>query len=671
MALVRARYVAGPKAVIVLLVIAVALCLGTLIYVQHATNLIVSRDMQTAVSLSEIAGQFDHEDGNLYRLLVDEAANGRTSDSSIRLAAIQQRIANISADLSAQRDMLAPKERANASRIIAELHKYSEAVTVVSSMLEINFTTTVAMLRPFRENADSVLVEIKRIAAAGIKDASGHAEAAAWRTRLLVAVVTGAVLIVAGLSYVWLTLAAERGRQLSEEIRRRSIAEKEALQLARTDSLTGLVNRRVFTAEMEAAIAAASDAGDQLSVVLIDLDGFKGVNDTYGHAAGDVVLTSVSERLRFVFGPNSLIARLGGDEFAALLLAGEHDNENPLSLPRRASQALHQSLIWRNNTIEIGASIGASVYPIHGKRPDELLHAADIAMYEAKRAREGGVCLFSPRMEEDRFEQRRLEEELSVGIANGEVVPYYQPIIRFIDNQLCGFEVLARWQHPRRGLLGPEAFLRVAEKSGQITDMTKAILRQACADALLMPEHLRIAINISPIQLEEPQIAEMLIAIIRGAGIAPNRVEIEITEDAVMDDVVTAERVLQTLRASGISIALDDFGTGYSSLSNLRRLRFDKIKIDQSFVRSLTTSIESEKLVDAIIGLALSFDMKITAEGVEDEAAAGLLARKGCTQGQGWLFGKPACINETLSLIEPVPRTGTDQSVANFFSICV
>jgi EAL domain-containing protein (putative c-di-GMP-specific phosphodiesterase class I) len=172
----------------------------------------------------------------------------------------------------------------------------------------------------------------------------------------------------------------------------------------------------------------------------------------------------------------------------------------------------------------------------------------------------------------------------------------------------------------------------------------------------MMPEHLRLAINISPTQLEEPRLAETLIEIIKVAGVRPSRIEIEITEDAVMDDVATAERVLQTFRASGVSIALDDFGTGYSSLSNLRRLKFDKIKIDQIFVKSLATSVESEKLVDAILGLAFSFDMKITAEGIEDAAAAEMLARKGCTQGQGWLFGKPACVDHTLSLIDLQPR---------------
>ncbi|QXT35413.1 EAL domain-containing protein [Sphingomonas sanguinis] len=606
--------------------------------------------MQTAIALSEIASSFDHEDGNLYRLMVDEAANGHKRDSVARLAHIQSRIAAISIALSRQQTRLPPAERARARRIVLELHKYGEAVNVVSSMLEIDFATSVGMLRPFRANADHVLNEMKGIATSGIADANRHAEAATLRTRLLAALVTVAVLIVAALSYLWLALAAKRGQQLHAEIMRRGEAEREALQLAQTDALTGIMNRRVFNDELRSAMDAARAVGSALTIVLVDLDGFKEINDTYGHAAGDTVLRTVAQRLRIVFGPASIVARLGGDEFAVLLLDAQ-DGCDPLELPQRASQVLRQTLTWRDNAITIGASIGVSVFPQNGTHPDELLHAADIAMYEAKRNRTGGACLFLPRMEEERVAQRLLEEELRIGIQRGEIKPFYQPIIDFSDGALCGFEVLARWQHPKRGLLTPGAFIRVAETTGQITELTKAILRQACRDALLMPDHLRLAVNISPTQLEEPRLAETLIDIIHQEGVSPTRIEIEITEDAVMDDVVTAERVMQTFRSAGLSIALDDFGTGYSSLSNLRRLRFDKIKIDQSFVQSLPTSIESEKLVDAIIGLAFSFGMKITAEGVEDPVAAEILARKGCTQGQGWLYGMPTPLEQTLTIL--------------------
>lgn len=643
------QYIAGPKAVIVLLVLAVTLCLGTLIYVQHANSLIVDHDMQTAVSLSEIAARFDHEDGNLYRLLVDASATGRAADSGKRLEDIRYRISQISADLVRQREALDPQNGRRAAQVVAELNKYDEAVAVVSSMLEVDFTASVAMLRPFRANADRVLAEIKAIAASGIADAHHHAEAAAWRTRWLVAFVTAAVLIVAALSYVWLALAAERGVQLRAEIKRRGEAEQEALVLARTDPLTGLVNRREFGSTLENAIEAAPSAGNGLSIVLIDLDGFKDANDTHGHAAGDTVLKTVAHRLHGICGPGSTVARLGGDEFA-VLVPDEESIDAGMALARQASDVLHQPLVWRSNMITVGASIGVSRFPNDGIAAGDLLHAADIAMYEAKRGSKGGVCLFSPSMEAERLERRRLEQELRDGIDRDEVKPFYQPLVRFSDDDLCGFEILARWQHPRLGLLPPDTFIRLADSTGQITAMTKSILRQACVDARQIPDHLRLALNISPSQFEEPGLAEALIEIIHSEGVSPSRFEIEITEDAVMDDIVAAERVLEIFRKSGISVALDDFGTGYSSLSNLRRLRFDKIKIDRSFVQTLSTSVESEKLVDAIISLALSFGMKVTAEGIEDPVAAAMLLQKGCTQGQGYFFGKPASFGEVVEL---------------------
>ncbi|RYE92345.1 MAG: diguanylate cyclase, partial [Oxalobacteraceae bacterium] len=338
------------------------------------------------------------------------------------------------------------------------------------------------------------------------------------------AFVTGAVLIVAGLSYVWLALAAERGVQLRAEIKRRGEAEQEALLLARTDALTGLVNRREFGRAMEKAIEAAIVKTGLLAVVLIDLDGFKDANDMYGHAAGDTVLKIVAHRLHTVFSVHSTIARLGGDEFA-ILIAEDEDCSRAMALAEQASGALHQPLAWRNNMISVGASIGIACFPGDGGDASELLHAADIAMYEAKRGAKGGVRQFSPSMEAERINRRLLEQELREGIAAGEIQPFYQPLVRLSDNGLCGFEVLARWQHPRLGLLSPDAFIRMAESTGQITDMTKSILRQACMDARKIPSNLRLSVNISPTQFEEAGLAEALLAIIIDENVSPARVE--------------------------------------------------------------------------------------------------------------------------------------------------
>lgn len=637
----RLQRAIGPKLIIVLLVFAAALCLGTLIYVQHENQRIINRDMQTAVTLSEIAARFDHEDGNLYRLMVDEAASHHSAMLLEQVGSIQQRIHRISADLKAERYLMSERDKARAALVIAEINKYNEAVGVVSSMLELDFATSAAMLRPFRQNADRVLVEVREIASTGIADAHRHAALAAARTRLLVAAVVVAVLIVAVLSYLWLALASRRGIQLGREMKRRSDAEREALLLARTDALTGLINRRAFNAELGSAIKQASEDHTEFAVLLLDLDDFKEANDVHGHAAGDAVLVSAADRLRTVFNDGDEIARLGGDEFAVLVHS--YDDVNTiLSLATAAGALLQMPTGWEGNAIRVGASIGIARFPVDGTVADALLHAADIAMYEAKNRKKGGVRLFLPAMEADRVERRQLEVEMRIGLDAAEFLPFYQPIVRLSDGRLDGYEVLARWQHPRLGILPPAAFLKMAEETGQITNLTRHLLRQTCRDLRNMADGLRFAVNISPVQLGETGLVETILDIVHEEGVDPSRLEIEITEDAVMDDLASAERAIDAFRTSGMTIALDDFGTGYSSLSNLQRLKFDKLKIDQSFVKDLDRRPESRKLVEAIIGMALSLGMNTTAEGIEDEGAAVLLASLGCTQGQGFYFGHSA-----------------------------
>ena len=643
------RSITVPKLIIILLVVAAALCLGSLVYLQYENSSIVERDMQSAVALSEIAARFDHEDGNLYRLMLDEAVDGRSPQVAQDIQRIRGQIAQIAKDLEAQQRFLAAEERRRAASVVTEIRQYDEAVGVVSSMLELDFATSVAMLRPFRENADRVLSEVKSIATSGIAKAHAHAGLAALRSRILVAIISVVILLVAVLSYLWLALAAQRGAQLQEEMKRRGDAEREALLLARTDTLTGLANRRVFNAELVQALAQNQDNRSSLAVILLDLDRFKEANDSFGHAAGDAVLTETAERLRRFFGEEAVIARLGGDEFAVLATSESDDEAVVTAQARIASSLLQQPVIWRDNSITVGASIGIARYPIDATEADALLHAADLAMYRAKAVRNGGVQLFSPALEIERASRRRLEEELRAGARACEIRPFYQPIVRLGSGELAGYEVLARWQHPRLGLLSPSAFIRIAEDSGQITDITCSLLRQTCRVARTMPKDLTFSINISPVQLVEPDLATALIEIIHQEKVDPSCIEIEITENAVMDDIGKVESVLAQFRASGMTIALDDFGTGYSSLSNLQRLKFDKLKIDQSFVHVLQSSQESQKLVEATIALALSLGMSITAEGVEDAEAAAFLAERGCTYGQGWLFGRPAPFEQIVT----------------------
>ncbi|WP_237481063.1 putative bifunctional diguanylate cyclase/phosphodiesterase [Lichenibacterium dinghuense] len=448
------------------------------------------------------------------------------------------------------------------------------------------------------------------------------------------------------LSFCWLVLAFHRGRKLRMEMASREEAETRALGLARTDVLTGLLNRRAFMDELRAAVAMP---GDGFVMVLLDVDDLRTINDLQGHASGDAALQSVGRRLAEAVGEGGLAARLGGDEFAALIR-----NAAPATPPHEAVERLTAGLrspATSGATAGPRASIGAAIFPLDGGDAEALLQAADAAMSSARR--EGGDALrfFDPRLEAERGERRRREAELRSGIDGGEVRPFYQPIVRLADGGICGFEVLARWMHPRLGLLPPSEFIGLAEASGQITALTESLLRQACGDIGRLPASLRLAINVSPTQFSEPLLAERLIDIVRAAGVSASRVEIELTEDALIRDIDLAAAVIATFRASGMTIALDDFGTGFSGLSTLRRLRFDKLKIDRSFVGTVLESDESRKLVEAILHLARSFGLAVTAEGIEDEAVLEALSANGCEQGQGYLFGKPMPFESAARLV--------------------
>lgn len=644
------KLAAAPGAIFALILISITLSLVGMVYAQHANTTIVDHDMETVAGLGAIAARFDHQDGDLSRLMVDKAAAGKTVAVAERAAMIGRRLVGVRSDLLELQNDMPPGERVHIREVVSQIDNYADAVSVVSSMLDVDFASSVTMLAPFRRNAAGVIANVNAMVASGIAEAREHANHAAARTKLLVVLVSAAMCVVAVLSLVWLTLATQRAISLRDEMRLRGTAEANAITLARHDGLTGLFNRRVFVEEILRAIAYVTEAnGGGFAIVLIDLDRFKEANDTHGHAAGDAVLKTVANRLRVLLGPSSVLARLGGDEFAALVPTGAGTSVL-VALMERLAIKLREPIAWQETILRVGGSIGVSRYPTDALTPDALLHSADVAMYQAKRERVGTCQFFEPTMEAERIERRMRKTELQSGIPAGEIVPYYQPIIQLTDDRICGFEILARWHHPRLGLLLPGEFIQIAEITGQITELTESILRQACRHIAQLPTHLRFAINVSPVQLSEPGFALRLIDIVRSSGISPGRLEIELTEDAIMDDVSLAENVIAEFRQTGMTVALDDFGTGFSSLSNLRRLKFDKIKIDRSFVETMLVSRESEKLVDAVLHLADSFELKVTAEGIESREVADLLAAKGCTQGQGYFFGHPADFVKTLAL---------------------
>jgi diguanylate cyclase (GGDEF)-like protein len=447
-----------------------------------------------------------------------------------------------------------------------------------------------------------------------------------------------------------LMLAAFMGAALScaavrkSLILRRTMLERDAAAnrselIARHDALTGLANRRLF---LEAVEQGQKDVGrgPLSAVLLIDLDRFKPVNDLYGHAAGNAVLCEVAERLRAFVPRQGTAARLGGDEFAVFLqLEGGSDGLTRLAEQMIAS--LSAPILWKGNELKVGATIGISFVTSEHADADAVLHAADLAMYQGKKDGRGVYRVFKSAMDEELRARAQLEIELRAAVQNGEIEPFYQPVVALPGRALVGVEVLARWRHPTRGLLAPSQFITIAEETGCITDLSYSLIKRACLDAREWPAHLTLAVNIAPQQFMDVWLSERILAILVETGFPPQRLEVEITESALVHDLEATRKTLTSLQNLGVRVALDDFGTGYSSLYHLRELKFDKLKIDRSYVDSVTMSDERAKLVDAIIKLGSSLGLVTTAEGIETEASSNWLSDQGCEFGQGYLFGRP------------------------------
>jgi diguanylate cyclase (GGDEF)-like protein len=439
-------------------------------------------------------------------------------------------------------------------------------------------------------------------------------------------------------------------RQLNQAHRDAEDANRQIEALARHDVLTGLPNRRMLAEEMDKALARMGRVGSVCAVMVIDLDRFKPVNDIYGHPTGDAVLFEIGDRFNRILRKSETLSRLGGDEFAVI---AEFDSETdgPTKLAERLVQAASQPIHVESAVVEVGATIGVALAPSDGSDPESLLRAADIAMYRGKREGRGCVRFFEENMEAELRSRVQLEVELRAAIAAGEIKPHYQPIVSVTDQKLLGFEVLARWHHPQNGLLMPEVFIRVADEIGLMPELTYSLLRTACRDAKNWPEHLSLAINVSPSQLKDTGLPVHLLSILVEEGFPPERLEVEITEDALVADMDQARVILKSLQNTGIHIALDDFGTGYSSLYHLRELHFDRIKIDRSFIQSLFENEENGKIVSAIIDMGKSLGLPVTAEGVEEPEYWRKLVELGCENAQGFLFGKAMTAAEAEELI--------------------
>jgi diguanylate cyclase (GGDEF)-like protein len=404
--------------------------------------------------------------------------------------------------------------------------------------------------------------------------------------------------------------------------------------LARHDSLTKLANRVVFHEVLHQACETIDEAG--VALLCLDLDRFKAVNDTLGHATGDALLVAVAERLRGCLRERDVACRLGGDEFAIVVTSDDVTEIGAVAA--RIIERVSRPYQFDGQLVQIGVSIGISRAPQDGADAGALMKGADLALYRAKTDGRGLWRFYDPGMDERLRERRALQAALTQAAARGEFALEYQPIVDLTDLRIVGAEALLRWHHPERGPLAPEQFIAIAEEAGLIGPIGTWVMQQACLEAARWPEHITIAVNLSPLQFRAARLSETILRTLHDAGVSAERLELEITETTVLETGEETMEALWDLHGKGVRIALDDFGTGYSSLSYLQRFPFDKIKIDRSFIRNLGHEKDDSSIILAIIGLAERMNMIVTAEGVETSEQALLLTSYGCAQAQGHLF---------------------------------
>jgi diguanylate cyclase (GGDEF)-like protein len=439
-----------------------------------------------------------------------------------------------------------------------------------------------------------------------------------------------------------------------EDVTERFEAAEKISRLARQDTLTELANRHHFLECLEAATGGL-DYGQNFALHVIDLDRFKEVNDSFGHPVGDALLIAVGRRLRALTRSGDVVARFGGDEFAIIQdrVTCKADAE---ALGNRIAAELGEPFDLAGHNLRIGGTIGVALAPEHGCVADELMKNADLALYQAKGEERGTVQVFDPEMQGRLREGRALEAELALATQRGEMMLFYQPIISLSSDRVAGCEALIRWRHPSRGMVSPAEFIPLAESNGFIQEIGAWALREACRTAALWPDDLKVAVNLSIAQFSGPDLAEIAADALAESGLAPERLELEVTETLLLGDDPATLEILHRLRDLGIAIALDDFGTGYSSLSHLRSFPFDKIKIDQSFVRDLPQRRNCEAIVGAVARLASSLDMTTVAEGVETADHLEKVRAAGCDFVQGYLFARPVPEDKILEVIDEVHR---------------
>jgi diguanylate cyclase (GGDEF)-like protein len=442
-----------------------------------------------------------------------------------------------------------------------------------------------------------------------------------------------------------------RYRDTSRELVERVAAESRAFEAASIDPLTGFLNRRAFSQAAGELLLSSARRRVPVAMLIVDLDGFKHVNEVHGHLTGDNLLRCAAEIISRLLPPGGLAARLGADDFA---IAFAFDPAEAGDVGRMADcliDRIGSPFNLGGVHTHVSASVGVARSGPDCQTVPSLLRRADIAMSAAKKLGRGRFVWFDASMERELEARNALEAGLRAGIPRGEIIPYFEPQIDLVTQSLHGFETLARWDHPERGLVSPEEFIPVAEEAGLIGDLSLAVLARAFEEARSWDANLSLSVNISPVQLKDPWLAQKITKLLVESGFPPERLEIEITESSLFENLGLAQAIVTSLRNQGIRLALDDFGTGYSSLAHLRALPFERIKIDRSFITSINDNPDSVAIVTAITRLAESLKLAVTAEGIEDETIEARLRSIGRYTGQGWLFGRPMPANDARKLL--------------------
>jgi diguanylate cyclase (GGDEF)-like protein/PAS domain S-box-containing protein len=429
----------------------------------------------------------------------------------------------------------------------------------------------------------------------------------------------------------------------AEDVTSRIHSEEQITHLARHDPLTGLPNRRQFMEVLEGAIERADVLNTNVAVVGIDLNRFKDINDTHGHATGDEVLCVLAQRMGGELLDGESVGRFGGDEFVA---QKSYSSElDLLEFIARLRKALTEDIQLAHVDVTPGASLGVAIYPNDADNREKLLNNADLAMYRAKDSNEETVCFYEASMDEAERARRALAKDIWTAIEQDQFFLHYQVQTAAVTGELTGYEVLLRWQHPVHGMIPPDRFIAIAEDCGAITALGEWVLEKACRDAASRPLEKKIAVNLSPLQLTNVHLVDKVREILVLTGLAPERLELEVTESAIIGDKTRALHILRQIKAMGVGIAIDDFGTGYSSLETLRAFPFDKIKLDRSFVSDLATDRQAKAFIRAILALGKSLEVPVLAEGVETEEQMAVLTEEGCNEFQGYYFGRPTTLD--------------------------